>query len=123
MSEQRTAFSVAAVQSEPLFGDVAGSLAALDQQLLGVEGDLIVLPELCSTGYSFRDRDEALAHAETFPDGPFCGERPGSPGPSGRATITRETLEDSARIRLFVSSCAADSVTVTIRVHHSLPIA
>ncbi|MDA1194442.1 MAG: acyltransferase [Planctomycetota bacterium] len=65
---------VAAVQTEPRFGELEANLAALDDALRGVEADLIVLPELCSTGYTFLDRAEAHAHAETFPSGPL-GER------------------------------------------------
>jgi len=56
MSEQRTAFTAAALQTEPVFGDVARNLDTLEEQLADVKADLIVLPELCSTGYSFRDR-------------------------------------------------------------------
>ena len=76
MSASRTTFQVAAVQSEPVFGEVEANLAALDAQLepvfaSGAPPDLLVLPELCSTGYSFRDRAEALGLAEAFPDGPL----------------------------------------------------
>ncbi|MHC1719907.1 MAG: nitrilase family protein [Clostridiaceae bacterium] len=33
---------------------------------------LIVLPELCVSGYVFRNREEAFACSETIPDGPSC---------------------------------------------------
>jgi predicted amidohydrolase len=71
MTEPRTHFTVAALQTDPVFGDAAANVAAIDTQLAGVEADLVVLPELCTSGYSFRDRDEALAHAERFPSGPL----------------------------------------------------
>lgn len=62
--------TVAALQTSPAFGDVPANLAALRLALREVTADLIVLPELCSTGYAFRDRDEAVALAEPFPTGP-----------------------------------------------------
>lgn len=34
--------------------------------------NLIVLPELVTTGYAFASRAEAFAHAEAIPDGPSC---------------------------------------------------
>ncbi|MDF1700270.1 MAG: acyltransferase [Planctomycetota bacterium] len=71
MASPRTVFTVAAVQTEPVFGAVEANLAALDHHLADVGADLIVLPELCSTGYSFQDRAEALELAETFPEGPL----------------------------------------------------
>ena len=67
----RSTYTVAAVQTHPVFGDVDANLAALDAQLENLQADLIVLPELCSTGYSFRTRDEAYELAESFPEGPL----------------------------------------------------
>ncbi len=59
----------AALQTEPRFGEVARNVADAEAALAGVEADLLVLSELCSTGYAFRDRAEAASMAETFPDG------------------------------------------------------
>lgn len=61
---------LAALQTHPRFGDVAGNLAEATQRLSEARPDLLVLPELFSTGYAFRDRAEALALSEPFPDGP-----------------------------------------------------
>lgn len=72
MGAQRTTFSVAALQSDPAFGEVAANLAAVEAAIDGLEADLLVLPELFSTGYSFRDRAEARALAEPFPGGDTC---------------------------------------------------
>lgn len=64
MSELR----VAAIQTSPVFGETAGNLeAALDLVPPGI--DLAVLPELCTTGYQFRDRRELRDLAEPA-DGP-----------------------------------------------------
>ncbi|HPF34011.1 MAG TPA: nitrilase-related carbon-nitrogen hydrolase [Candidatus Krumholzibacteria bacterium] len=63
-----TRLRLAAVQTAPEFGavdrNVTDALA-----LIPADADLAVLPELFSTGYQFRDRDEALALAEPV-DGP-----------------------------------------------------
>lgn len=72
MSADSQTYSLAALQTEPLFGDVDQNLADVEAAIGGLEADLLVLPELFSTGYSFRDRDEALSLAESFPDGPAC---------------------------------------------------
>jgi predicted amidohydrolase len=51
-------------QFEPQFGKVEQNLAHILSTLDAVEADLIVLPELALTGYSFADRREAIALAE-----------------------------------------------------------
>lgn len=65
-----TTYTVACLQTAPAFGEIDANCAVVERALEGVEADLVVLPELFATGYSFRDRDEILAHAEPFPDGP-----------------------------------------------------
>ena len=64
--------TVAVVQTEPIIGDVAGNLARICTAVteVAVQGaKLIVLPELCVTGYMFADREEALGLAEEVPSG------------------------------------------------------
>lgn len=51
--------------------NVAATLRHIDDAA-GAGAQLIVLPEMASTGYSFDTREEAYAHAETVPDGPTC---------------------------------------------------
>ncbi len=65
--------AVAVVQTEPVIGDVAGNLARIADAVTPAAADgarLVVLPELCITGYMFDDRSEALALAEEIPGGP-----------------------------------------------------
>lgn len=63
---------VAAVQMEPVFGQVAQNLERVAEMIRSVRADLYVLPELFNTGYLFRDRQECAALAELFPDGESC---------------------------------------------------
>lgn len=60
---------IAAVQTIPRFGEVEANLAAARALALSQEARLYVLPEVFATGYLFRDRAEAAAFAEEYPDG------------------------------------------------------
>ena len=57
-------------QFNPLFGEVKQNLDAVVSRLAGVEADLIVLPELFTTGYQFISKAEVQALAEPVPAGP-----------------------------------------------------
>src|SRR5690606_29768830 len=64
---------VACIQMEPKVGErdanIADSVARIDAA--AAQGArLMVLPELCSSGYVFETREEAFALAEEIPDGP-----------------------------------------------------
>jgi predicted amidohydrolase len=64
---------VAALQMEPQIGNkdrnIEETLKIINQA--GMKGaELMVLPELCNTGYLFNSRKEAFALAEEVPDGP-----------------------------------------------------
>jgi predicted amidohydrolase len=54
----------------PAFGEVTANLERIENALQGCRTDLIVLPELASTGYLLRDREEALELSEPVPGGP-----------------------------------------------------
>lgn len=55
---------VAVIQFAPRFGEVKANLSAIEEALGGFTADLVVLPELCTTGYQFRDRAELERYAE-----------------------------------------------------------
>jgi predicted amidohydrolase len=60
---------VAAVQFCPVFKDLAGNtkrLARLIVEAAGKGAKLVVLPELCTTGYSFMSRADAEPYAEVL---------------------------------------------------------
>jgi len=58
------------VQTHPIFGDIVRNLHTIEALINRQPADLYVLPELCTTGYQFKDREEALGLAESIPDGP-----------------------------------------------------
>lgn len=60
--------TVASVQNNPEFGNIRANLHGL-MGLLPPGCDLAVLPELCATGYQFRDRDEVMDLAEIIAPG------------------------------------------------------
>jgi N-carbamoylputrescine amidase len=79
MSEGKTrdeaSVKIACVQMEPVVGkkdeNVKRSLD-LVQKAAAQGARLIVLPELCNSGYVFESREEAFALAEEIPQGPTC---------------------------------------------------
>ncbi len=60
--------TVASLQNSPEFGNIRANLHDLIG-LLPPGCDLAVLPELCATGYQFRDRDEVMDLAEVIAPG------------------------------------------------------
>jgi predicted amidohydrolase len=67
-----SALRIACIQMEPHVGDKEGNLArSLEwiQKAGGQGADLVVLPELCNSGYVFETREEAGALSEEIPNG------------------------------------------------------
>jgi N-carbamoylputrescine amidase len=65
--------TVACLQMQPVFGDVAANVARsleMIDEAVGKGAGLLVLPELCNSGYVFANRAEAIALAEEIPGGP-----------------------------------------------------
>ncbi|MBN2542581.1 hypothetical protein JXI42_06910 [bacterium] len=57
------------LQFKPVFGEVIRNFNRVSKMLEGVEADLIVLPELFTTGFNFIDNIEARSYAEPFKGG------------------------------------------------------
>jgi predicted amidohydrolase len=58
------------VQFKPLFGDVAANISTMVKLISSVEADLLVLPELATTGYTFTSPEELAQIAEPFENSP-----------------------------------------------------
>ena len=56
-------------QNNPEFGKVAENVDRIAAKLEDAEADLLVLPELCASGYQFVSMDEVRALAEPIPAG------------------------------------------------------
>ncbi|TET32793.1 MAG: acyltransferase [Planctomycetota bacterium] len=57
------------LQFKPTFGDKKANAEKLSALVSSVKADLLVLPELCLTGYQFRDRKELAEYAKPIPGG------------------------------------------------------
>lgn len=57
-------------QYDPEFGKVAENLDRISAKAGEAEADLLVLPELCASGYQFVSHEEVSALSEAVPDGP-----------------------------------------------------
>jgi len=57
-------------QFAPQFGEVTHNLDKVVERLDRADADLIVLPELCASGYQFLSKQEAITLSESVPDGP-----------------------------------------------------
>lgn len=65
--------TVATVQFEPIIGERAGNLAAIERLAKAAKtqgAEIVVLPELADSGYTFRDGEEVAALAGPVPGGP-----------------------------------------------------
>ncbi|MEA3500244.1 MAG: nitrilase-related carbon-nitrogen hydrolase, partial [Candidatus Marinimicrobia bacterium] len=58
---------IAAVQTNPIFGEIEKNLSNI-KYLFPSSADLVVLPELCTTGYQFKNLDEVEKYSEDFTD-------------------------------------------------------
>jgi predicted amidohydrolase len=80
------------LQFAPSYLEPEANREAVAQLLDGVEADLIVLPELFTSGYFFRSREDLAEVAETIPDGPTTSFLRGLAEDSG-ATIVAGLAE------------------------------
>jgi predicted amidohydrolase len=107
------------VQLEVEFGNRAKNLDAIERLVNSADGaDLLVIPELATTGYEFRDRAEAAALAEEFGNGPASEFLMALSGKSG-ATLVMGYAERSGN-SVFNSAlvCGPDGMIGNYRKVH-----
>lgn len=75
------------LQFSPLFGETDANLQKVGELIGDTSCDLLVLPELFSTGYTFRSRRELRGLAETVPDGKTVGFLRGVADRKGMAVV------------------------------------
>jgi len=90
------------IQTDPVFGEVTDNVAVALKEIKTLGAELVVLPELFSTGYQFRSKAEAMALAEEVPDGPTTKALVDTASASG-TIIVAGILERSGK-KLFNSS-------------------
>ena len=61
-------------QNNPEFGEVSKNLDKAIDKLDTIQADLVVLPELFTTGYQFISLEEVKELAEEIPSGSSCAE-------------------------------------------------
>lgn len=62
-------YKIAVVQFRPEFGRVEENLIRIDSLCKNITADLIVLPELATSGYVFQSKSELMALSEPVPQG------------------------------------------------------
>jgi predicted amidohydrolase len=90
------------LQFAPRRGAVRANLDRIAQAVTGVQADLLVLPELCTTGYLFASRSETAELAEPVPGSSTC-DAMAALSRSRKTTIVWGMAE-SAGERLFNSA-------------------
>jgi len=63
-------FRIGFIQNNPVFGEIGYNLSKIEPLLTQGIVDLMVLPELFSTGYHFLNQEEVLRLSEPIPEGP-----------------------------------------------------
>lgn len=57
------------IQTSPIFGNIKANVESVVEDIISMDADLIVLPELFSTGYQFKSKKEVSKLAEELPKG------------------------------------------------------
>lgn len=107
-----------ALQTHPVFGAVEANLAAAEALLGARTPHLLVLPELCSSGYAFRDRAEALSLSEEFPHGPSVRWLARQSARTGGVAVGGYVERDGARLYNAAALCAAGRPVLSYRKVH-----
>lgn len=105
-------------QFAPLRGEPEANRARLEQALRSSSLDLLVCPELATTGYAFLDRAELLALAEPVPGGPTCARLSAACRETGRAVVVGLAERDGERLYNAAVLLTPDGGAVCYRKAH-----
>ena len=95
---QEAVVKIACIQMEPVVGDKQRNLQkslAMIEEAASQGARLVVLPELCNSGYVFASRDEAFELAEPVDSGP-TSRAPGARSPRAAAHIVAGSASEPA---------------------------
>lgn len=95
------------LQFEPRYLEVESNWAQVDRHLQGADADLIVLPELFTSGYFFQSRSDLRRVAERVPEGPTTKRLVEWARGTG-ATIVAGIAEQDGKDRFFNSAVVVD---------------
>jgi len=72
MQNKSAGMQIGYYQFNPEFGDKDANLGKIIKAIGVIDCDLLVCPELCTTGYQFDSHSEVESLSESIPDGPTC---------------------------------------------------
>ena len=105
------------IQNSPIFGEVEENFAQVDELSNGIKADLIVLPELFATGYTFTSKEEALKLAEDV-DGKTANFLKKISQKTGATIVGGFIEEEDSKIYNAAIMVNADKVISTYRKIH-----
>jgi predicted amidohydrolase len=105
------------VQLNPRLADVAGNLERIERLLGVVRADLLVLPELATTGYALTDRETARSLAEPIP-GPSTDQLAALAGRCGGHLVVGLAERDGERVFNSAAVLGAEGVRAVYRKAH-----
>lgn len=105
-------------QFAPARGRPEENAARMEQALRSAGADLLVCPELATTGYLYTNREELAALAETVPSGPTCVRLGRAARESGSAIVFGIAERAGAAIYNSAVLLAPDDTAVCYRKAH-----
>lgn len=114
---QRRRLRAGYVQLDPALGDVPGNLARIAALIGDARADLLVLPELATTGYALPDREAARSLAEPIP-GPTTERLAGLASRCGGHLVVGLAERDGERLYNSAAVIGAAGVRAVYRKAH-----
>jgi len=108
---------IAALQFKPEFGNIDGNIRRILESCAEVRADLMVLPELCTTGYQFRDEEELKSLSQPA-DGAWSHGMMELAGMLGGHVVAGFAEESSGQLYNSAALVSADGVRGIYRKVH-----